>query len=172
MEALILPYGSQQPRIAPSAFVAPGAVVIGDVEVAEEVSIWFNSVVRGDVNSIRIGARTNLQDATVVHVSHGTAPTAIGSDVTVGHRCVLHGCTLEDRAFVGMDCTLLDLSVVEGDAMLAAGSLLTPRTRVPRGQLWAGRPARYLRELREDELARFAERIARYVALGQQYRKR
>jgi carbonic anhydrase/acetyltransferase-like protein (isoleucine patch superfamily) len=150
--------------------VAPGAVVIGDVEIGDDASIWFGCVVRGDVNSIRIGAGTNLQDATVVHVSRSTWPTQIGREVTVGHRCVLHGCTLEDRAFVGMSSTLLDGSAVETDAMLAAGSLLTARTRVPRGQLWAGRPARFLRELRPEELASFSERAAHYVALGREYR--
>ena len=170
MKALILPYRSRQPRIAASAFVAPGAVVIGDVEIGDDASIWFTCVLRGDVNPIRIGARTNLQDGTIVHVHRAGGPVRVGSDVTVGHRCLLHGCVLEDGAFVGMDCTLLDDSLVEGGAMLAAGSLLTGKTRVPRGQLWAGRPARYLRDLRADEVAGFTERAAHYAALGREYR--
>jgi gamma-carbonic anhydrase len=170
MKPLVLPYRSQVPRIAASAFVAPGAVVIGDAEIGEDSGIWFTCVVRADVNQIRIGARTNLQDGTIVHVHRAGEPTWIGSDVTVGHRCVLHGCRLEDRAFIGMDSTLLDGARVESDAMLAAGSLLTPGTCVPTGQLWAGRPARFLRALREEEWKAFPERAAHYVALAREYR--
>jgi gamma-carbonic anhydrase len=170
MKPLVLPYHTHRPRIAPSAFVAPGVVVIGDVEIGEDASVWFGSVVRGDVHHIRIGARTNLQDGTIVHVTRSGLATQIGSDVTVGHRCVLHACTLEDRAFVGMSATLLDGSYVESDAMLAAGALLTPGPRVPRGQLWAGSPARFKRELRAQELAAFTERAAHYVELAREYR--
>jgi len=171
MKPLILPYRSRSPQLAPSVFVAPGAVVIGDVEIGEDSGIWFGCVLRGDVNSIRIGARSNLQDGTVVHVSRSGSGTVVGSDVTVGHRALLHACTLEDGAFVGMDATLLDDSWVEGGAVLAAGSLLTPRSRVPAGELWAGRPARRLRALGEDERERFAGAADRYVALAREYRE-
>jgi len=170
MKSLLLPYRCHMPRIAPSAFLAPGVVVIGDVEIGEDSSVWFGSVVRGDVHHVRIGARTNLQDGTIVHVTRNGLPTLVGSDVTVGHRCTLHACTLEDRAFVGMGATLLDGSHVESDAMLAAGALLTPGTRVPGGQLWAGSPARFMRALRDAELAAFADRSAHYVELAQEYR--
>lgn len=164
-----LAYGDRRPRVLGSAFVAPGAALIGDVEVAEQASVWFGCVIRGDVQPVRIGARSNVQDGTIVHVSRAGLPTVIGADVTVGHACVLHACTLEDRAFVGMSSTLLDRSRVEGDAMLAAGSLLTPGKCVPSGQLWGGRPARLLRALGADEIAGFAERTAHYVALAQEY---
>ena len=170
VQPLILPFGGQTPRIASDAFVAPGVVVIGDVEIDAQASVWFGAVVRGDVCRIRIGARSNLQDGTIVHVTRSGLATTIGTDVTVGHRCVLHACALEDRAFVGMSATLLDGSVVESDAMLAAGALLTPRTRVPKGQLWAGSPARYLRDLRPGEIESNASRAAHYVALAQEYR--
>ncbi len=171
MQPLVLPYRDQLPRIAPDAFIAPGVVVIGDVEIDAQASVWFGSVVRGDVCQVQIGARTNLQDGTIVHVTRSGLATRIGSDVTVGHRCVIHACTLEDRAFVGMSATLLDGSHVESDAMVAAGALVTPNTRIPRGQLWAGSPARFMRELRPGELQAFAERAAHYVELAQEYRK-
>lgn len=170
MEPLVLRYLDQRPRIAPDAFVAPGVVVIGDVEIGAQASVWFGSVVRGDVCHVRIGARTNLQDGTIVHVTRSGLATVIGSDVTVGHRCVLHACTLEDRAFVGMSATLLDGAYVESDAMVAAGALVTPKTRIPRGQLWGGSPARFMRELKPAELQAFADRAAHYVELAQQYR--
>jgi gamma-carbonic anhydrase len=169
MESLVLAYGGQRPVIAADAFIAPGATVIGNVRIANQASIWFGCVVRGDVCHIEIGARTNLQDSTIVHVSRNGTPTLIGSDVTVGHQCVLHACTLEDRAFVGMSSTVMDDTVVESDAMLAAGSLLTPGKRVLRGQLWAGRPARYVRDLRRDEHESCAQRAAEYVELAQEY---
>jgi carbonic anhydrase/acetyltransferase-like protein (isoleucine patch superfamily) len=169
MKPLVLPYRAQLPRIAPDAFLAPGVVVVGDVEIGAQASVWFGSVVRGDVQRVRIGARTNLQDGTIVHVTRSGLATLIGSDVTVGHRCVLHACTLEDRAFVGMSATLLDGSHVESDAMVAAGALVTPGTRVLRGQLWGGSPARFMRELKPAELQAFAERAAHYVELAQEY---
>lgn len=165
----ILAYRGRRPRIAPDAFVAPGTAVIGDVEIGRGSSIWFQCTVRGDVNHVRIGERSNLQDGTIVHVTHDGRPTLIGDQVTVGHGCILHACTLDDRAFVGMDATILDGGHVETDAMLAAGSLLTPGKRVPHGQLWAGRPARYLRELSAEEIREFAERNELYVKLAAEY---
>ena len=166
----ILAYRGVRPRLADDVFVAPGACVIGDVEIGASSSIWFGCVVRGDVNHVRIGARSNLQDGTIVHVTHDGNPTLVGDEVTVGHGCILHACTLDDRAFVGMDATLLDGSRVETDAMLAAGALLTPGKCVPSGELWAGRPARLLRELRPGEIVAFAERNALYVKLAAEYR--
>jgi len=166
---LILDYRGHTPEIADDAWLAPGVVVIGDVRIETRSSIWFGCVLRGDVCHIRVGPRTNLQDGTIVHVSRRGIPTQIGADVTVGHACVLHACTLEDRVFVGMSSTVMDDTVVESDAMLAAGSLLTPGKRVPSGQLWAGRPAKYVRDLRNDERAVCAERTNEYVALAQEY---
>jgi carbonic anhydrase/acetyltransferase-like protein (isoleucine patch superfamily) len=126
-------------------------------------------VLRGDVERIRIGARTNLQDGTVVHVTRSGIPTLVGVGVTVGHACILHACTVEDGAFVGMGATLMDGVVVEPEAMVAAGALVLPRARVPRGELWGGRPARRMRELRQEEIDYFGELAQHYAALGAEY---
>src|SRR5262249_57799383 len=118
------------PRLHPSAFVADGAQVIGNVEIGAESSVWYNTVLRGDVNTISIGARTNIQDLSVVHVEKGTHPTRIGDDVTVGHHVVIHGCTIGNRVLVGIGAIVLNGVVIEDDAFIAAGTLLTPGTRV------------------------------------------
>jgi gamma-carbonic anhydrase len=166
----ILPYRGILPKIHPTAFIAPGAVVIGDVEIGAHSNIWFGCVVRGDVNTIRIGERTNIQDGTVVHVTRGTGPTFIGSDITIGHQALIHACTLEDGCFIGMGATLLDGAVVESRGMIAASALLTPGKRIPSGQLWAGNPAKYMRDLGEKDFAFFADNAVHYVKLGQEYR--
>ncbi len=158
------------PVIADDAFVAPNATVIGDTEVASEASIWFNVVLRGDVNYIRVGERTNIQDGTVVHVASNAYPTLIGSDVLIGHMAMIHACTLEDGCFVGMSATVMDGAVVEKGAMVAAGALVAPGKRVGAGQLWAGTPAKYVRDLTPEESASFPGQIQRYVDLGQRYR--
>jgi gamma-carbonic anhydrase len=157
--AQLIPFGGKAPRLDESAFVAPGAVLIGDIEIGPEASIWYNCVLRGDVNRIRIGARTNIQDGSVLHVDSprpGTPeglPTLIGEDVLIGHMAMVHGCVLEDRAFVGLGAIVMDGCRIESDAMLAAGAMLTPGKTIPRGQLWAGRPAKYVRDLSESDLA-------------------
>ena len=135
---LILPYRGRLPAISPDAFIAPNAVVIGDVVIGPETGVWFGCVVRGDMNEIRIGARTNIQDGTVIHVDSQTYGAFIGSDVTIGHMCLIHACTLEDGSFVGMHATVMDGAVVERGAMVAAGAVVTPEKRVPSGQLWGG----------------------------------
>ena len=170
MSALLLAYRGMRPRLAPDVFVAPGAAVIGDVEVGPQSSIWFGCVVRGDVCHVRIGARTNLQDHTVVHVTHTGIPTLIGDEVMVGHCCVLHACTIEDGAFIGMGATVMDEAVVESGAMVAAGALVAPGKRVCKGELWGGVPARCLRTLSADELALWPERVSHYVELAASYR--
>jgi carbonic anhydrase/acetyltransferase-like protein (isoleucine patch superfamily) len=162
-QPIILPYRGIMPRIDATAFVAPGAVIIGDVEIGPGSSIWFGCVVRGDVNKIRIGSNTNIQDGSVIHVASGEQParlsagppvkgwkgypTIIGDNVTVGHMTLLHACTLEDSAFVGMHASVMDGAVIEGQGMLAAGATLTPGKRILRGQLWAGTPAKFWRDL-------------------------
>jgi carbonic anhydrase/acetyltransferase-like protein (isoleucine patch superfamily) len=168
----ILSFGGKTPRIDPTAFVAPGAQLIGDIEIGPEASIWYNCVLRGDVNRIRIGARTNIQDGSVIHVDSPKAgdehgfPTIIGSDVLIGHMAMVHGCILHDRAFVGLGSIVMDGCEIEGGGMLAAGAMLTPGRRIPAGQLWAGRPARYVRDLRPEELAGQREGVAHYVAMA------
>src|SRR5262249_38534319 len=132
-------------------------------------SVWFGCVLRGDVFELRVGARSNIQDNSVVHVVSGGPGTYIGDEVTVGHGCILHACRIADRGFVGMGSVVLDGAVVETDAMRAAGSLLTPGKRVPTGELWAGRPARRVRELRPDEIERIRNSAERYAALAREY---
>ncbi len=170
MTPLILPYRGIFPRIDATAYIAPGAVIIGDVEIGPESSIWFGCVVRGDVNIIRIGARTNIQDGTIIHVASNGVGTHIGNEVTVGHCALLHECQIDDHAFIGMKAAVLDGAHVEGYAMLAAGALLAPRKVIPAGQLWAGTPAKFLRELTPADRAEFDPRAAQYAALGQEYR--
>ncbi len=170
--ASILSFGGKTPLIDSQAFVAPGAQLIGDIEIGPEASIWYNCVLRGDVNRIRIGARTNIQDGSVIHVdspkpgSEEGNPTIIGEDVLIGHLAMVHGCILHDRAFVGLGSIVMDGCVIESDAMLAAGAMLTPGKRIPSGQLWAGRPAKYVRDLTPDELAGQQAGVAHYVALA------
>ena len=172
-----LDFGGKAPRIDPSAFVAPGARLIGDVEIGPEASIWYNCVLRGDVNRIRVGARTNIQDGSVIHVDSPRPgrgqghPTLIGADVLIGHLAMVHGCVLHDRAFVGLGAIVMDGCEIEGDAMLAAGAMLTPGRRIPAGQLWAGRPAKYVRDLTAEELAGQREGVAHYVALAKLHMK-
>ncbi len=168
----LIPFGGKSPLIDPAAFVAPGARLIGDIEIGPEASIWYNCVLRGDVNRIRIGARSNLQDGTVVHVDSpkpgGDAglPTIIGEDVLIGHMAMIHGCILHDRAFVGLGAIVMDGCEIESGGMLAAGALLPPGRRIPAGQLWAGRPAKYVRDLNEAELAGQQLGVAHYVMLA------
>jgi len=147
---LILPYRNVLPRIHPTAFVAPGVVVIGDVEIGAHANIWFNVVLRGDDAPIRVGPGANIQDGTVVHVTLDQGehiPCIIGEGVAIGHMALLHGCTLEPGAFVGMKACVMDRAVVESGAMVAAGAVVTPRKVVRTGELWAGTPARYSRAL-------------------------
>jgi len=162
----ILPFEGAVPNIAESAFVAPGARIIGSVTIGEDCSIWYNCVLRGDVNAISVGARTNIQDGTIVHVTTARHQTDIGEDCLIGHLVMLHGCRLRDRAFVGLGAIVMDDCEIESDAMLAAGALLTPGKRIPSGQMWAGRPAKYVRDLTEREIAGTLIGAASYVRHG------
>jgi carbonic anhydrase/acetyltransferase-like protein (isoleucine patch superfamily) len=164
------PFNGHLPRIDPSAFIAPGAQIIGDVSIGAESSVWYNCVVRGDVERITIGARSNIQDGSIVHVTTRTHSTEIQDDVLIGHAAILHGCVLESFSFVGMGSLILDGCVLETDAMLAAGSLLPPGKRVPKGQLWTGRPARHSRDLSPQEIARNRAAAQSYARLAQLYR--
>lgn len=147
----LISYKGITPLIKENSFIAPGSYIIGDVSIGSETGIWFNCVVRGDVDKVSIGNRTNIQDGTVIHVTRGGHPTVIGDGVTVGHKVMLHACKLEDGCFVGMGAVLMDDSVVESGAMVAAGAILTPGKIVKKGQIWAGNPARYFRDLSEEE---------------------
>lgn len=163
-------FGSERPQLADDVFIAPGAQVIGKVTIGTGSSVWFNCVLRGDVGRITVGERTNLQDGTIVHVTGGRFDTHIGDDVLIGHGCIIHGCRLENHTFVGMGAIVLDGAVVEADAMLAAGALLTPGKVVKSGELWAGRPAKFLRSLTVAEIAGNRAGAAGYARLAQVYR--
>ena len=167
---IILPYKGVMPTIHPDAWIAPGAVVIGDVHIGKDSNIWFGCVIRGDVNSIRIGERSNIQDGTVVHVTRNIGPTVIGSDVTIGHQATIHACKIEDFAFIGMGSVVLDFAVVEPFGFLAAGAVLTPKKRLPKEQLWAGNPARYLRDITQEERDYIPFSAEHYVKLSQNYK--
>lgn len=169
MKPQILPWKGVWPTIHPTAFVAPGATVIGRVTIGARSSIWFNCVLRGDINEIVVGSDTNLQDGTIVHVS-GPHGTFIGDRVTVGHSAVVHACRLEDDFFIGIGASVLDAAVVESGAQVGASALVTPRKRVTSGMLWAGIPAKELRPVGEAERAQNADIATRYVALAEQYR--
>jgi carbonic anhydrase/acetyltransferase-like protein (isoleucine patch superfamily) len=160
------------PQWTPSTFIAPNAAVIGDVVIGEQSGIWFGCTVRGDVNKIRIGDRTNIQDGTVIHCAdknNGDLPTIVGNDVTVGHMALLHACVVGNRTLIGMQACVMDGVVVEDDAIVAAGALVTPGKRVLSGQLWAGRPAKYVRDLTEEEKKHLLWSSAHYVRLAAQY---
>lgn len=163
MEALILAYRGKKPCIHPSTYIAPGAVVVGEVTIGEESSVWFHCSVRGDVHSVRIGARTNIQDNAVVHVTRAVAPTDIGNDVTVGHSATVHGCTIGDRVLIGIGATVLDGARVEHDSIVGAGTLVPPGFVVPTGTLVTGIPSRVKRDLTDEERARILRYSANYV---------
>lgn len=167
----------KSPRIHSSAFIAPGCRIIGDVEIAEDVSIWYNCVIRADVHRIVIGARTNIQDGTVVHCDSPKParpegfPTLIGEDALIGHMAMIHGCTLEDRAFAGLGTIVMDGCRIESDGMLAAGGMLTPGKTIGARQLWVGRPAKHLRDLDDQAITENRAGVAHYVLNGRRHRE-
>lgn len=179
MKPLILPYKGVFPKIHPSCFIAPNATIIGNVEIGKNSSVWFGCVIRGDVNYIKIGENTNVQDLSVIHVSRGNlnekldssgAPTIIGSNVTIGHSVMLHGCILEDESFVGIHSTILDKAIVESGGMVGANSLVTPGKRVLKDEIWAGNPAKLLRNLTEAEKKFILISANNYVNLAKEYK--
>ena len=171
MRGQVLAYRGVEPKIAGDVFVALGAFVIGDVEIKEGSSIWFNTVVRGDVNYIRIGAYTNIQDLTMVHVTTEKYPTIIGDYVTIGHKAMIHGCVIEDHCLIGMSAVIMDGVKVGRYSIVAAGSLLPPGKEYPSGVLIKGVPAKVARELKEEE-KRDIERLAlHYHNLAKSYLK-
>ena len=157
------------PKVPKSVFVEDTAVVIGDVVLGEGCSIWFHAVVRGDVNHIRVGDRTNVQDLCVLHVTHDTHPLVIGSDVTIGHHVVLHGCTIKDRVLIGMGAIIMDGAVIGEDSVVGAGALVTENTKVAPRSLVLGSPAKVKRTVTDKELAWIRESAQNYVAYAHQY---
>jgi len=166
---MISPFKNARPRVAKSAFIADDSVIIGDVEIGEDSSVWFGSIIRGDVNFIRIGERTNIQDGTIIHVSSNTHSTVLEDEITVGHRVVLHGCHVESGCLIGIGAILLDGVRVGERSLVAAGSLLTPGTQVPLHSLVMGSPAKVKRQLTNEELAYLDRSWCNYVELKEQY---
>ncbi len=167
----ILPYKGVLPRIHPSVVILEGARITGDVEIGEDSTVWFNTVIRGDVNSIRIGNRTNIQDLSMLHVTHEKHPLVIGNNVTLGHSVVVHGCTIHDWTLIGLGARVLDAAVVHSHSIVAAGALVLERFVVPEGVLVAGVPATIIRELNEKDRAMIAAIPPRYVGVAAQYQK-
>ena len=165
----LYPYRDHYPRLGERVFVAPTAVLTGDIEVGDDVSFWFSAVARADVNHIRIGAGTNVQDGAVLHVNHGKHPLLIGKNVVIGHSAVLHGCTVEDGALIGIGAQVLDGAVVEAGAQIGAGALVPPGKVIPAGRLVMGIPATPVRALSAPEVEAIQANARRYRALKDEY---
>jgi gamma-carbonic anhydrase len=167
----ILSFGGKTPRLAADVFVAPTASVIGDVEIGAGASVWFGCVIRADGDLIRIGAGSNIQDLSVLHIGNDGFHTSVGAGVTVGHRAVLHGCAIEDHSMIGIGAVVLDGAVVESGAIVAAGAVVSPGKRVRQGELWAGVPAKKLREVSAEELGFIRDNAASYAAQAARFLK-
>jgi gamma-carbonic anhydrase len=166
----VLPYKGTYPEIHPSVLLCHGSVIIGDVKIGAESSVWFNAVVRGDVCPIRIGERTNIQDNSTLHVTHDTGPLTLGSDVTIGHGVLLHACTIQDWTLIGMGAVLLDDCVVEPYSFVAAGSVVRQGFRVPSGMLVAGVPAKVIRPISDEERRAIMESPQNYINYAKHYK--
>lgn len=164
-----LPFGDKRPQIDATAWVAPGAVVVGDVTLGPGVSVWYGCVLRGDVNSIRIGARSNIQDGSVLHVTRDRFETIVGEEVTVGHRAVVHGCRVGDGALIGIGAIVLDGAEIGEGALVGAGAVVTPGKIIPPRSLVIGTPARVVRMLDDDELTEQRDRTLHYVDLAREH---
>ncbi|MCA9520287.1 MAG: gamma carbonic anhydrase family protein [Myxococcales bacterium] len=167
---MIIAYKSWTPTLSDGCFVAADADVIGNTTLGPQSSVWFHSVVRGDVHEIRIGARTNIQDLCTLHVTHGRFGLYLGDDITVGHRAVLHGCRIGDRCLIGIGAIVLDGANVEADCMIGAGAVVTPGTTIPSGFLALGMPAKPVRPISDLDRQQILVNAAHYVALAEQYR--
>lgn len=166
----LTPFQGKWPDIQDPAYIFHGAQIVGDVKIGAESSIWHNCVLRGDVNHIHVGTRSNIQDGTIVHVSTHTFPTLIGNDVLVAHMALLHGCRLHNNAFVGMGAIVMDDTDIMEDGMLAAGAMLTPGKKIGRGELWVGRPAKFLRHVTDAELTKNRGMAEHYRKIAEQHR--
>ncbi len=169
---MILPYKGINPKIDESVFVCDGVQIIGDVEIGKDSSVWFNTVIRGDVNYIRIGERTNIQDGSVLHVTYKKYPLIIGNEVTIGHGALVHGCTLKDLVLIGMGAILLDNCIINSNSFIAAGTLVREQFEVPEGVLVAGVPGRIIRDLTEEEIAKIKRSSSNYLMYVNTYRNK
>lgn len=168
---MIKSFQNLSPKIHETAFVAENATIVGDVEIGENSSVWFGSILRGDVNFIRIGARVNIQDGSIIHVSRDTHSTIVEDEVTLGHRVTLHGCYIETGCLIGIGAIVLDGARVGRNSLVAAGSLLTPNTLIPPGSLVMGSPAKVKRELSKEEIYNLARFWQNYVELSKVYKQ-
>lgn len=166
---MISSFLGKQPQISESAFIVESADIIGDVTVGEQTSVWFNVTIRGDVNWIRIGDRSNVQDNVCIHVMNQTGPTLIGDEVTIGHGAVVHGCTINDRVLIGINTTILDKAVIESDVIIAAGSLVPPNKKLESGFLYMGSPAKPVRKLSKEEVESIKKYSQNYVKYSRAY---
>jgi len=167
----IITYNGITPKIHPSVFITEGVKIIGDVEIGEDSSIWYNVVIRGDVHYIRIGKRTNVQDLSMLHVTHDYFPLTIGDNVTIGHSVALHGATIKNNILIGIGAIILDGSVINDNCLIAAGTLVREGVEIPPGVLYAGVPGKIIRDLRPDEIERITQNAQNYVNYVQNYRK-
>ena len=168
--ALLLPVNGVSPRFGTNIFLAPNATIVGDVCMGDDCSVWFNSVIRGDVHWIKMGNKVNIQDGAVVHCTYQKAPTTIGNNVSVGHNALIHGCTLEDNVLVGMGAIVMDNCVVERNSIIAAGAVLLENTRVESGSIYAGVPAKKVKQLSPEQFETLNQRIAdNYVMYASWY---
>lgn len=168
---MVYQFLKKSPQFDESVFVAPSADIIGDVTIGENSSIWFNSTIRGDVNWIEIGERTNIQDNASIHVMNQTGPTKIGSDVTIGHNAMVHGCTIHDRVLIGIHATILDEAVIHSDVIVAAGTLVPPGKVLESGYMYMGSPAKQHRKLTDEEIHSIRESAENYVKYQRTYRQ-
>jgi gamma-carbonic anhydrase len=167
--ALLLQYDGHVPQVAHDAFIAPSAQLIGNIQIGFEASIWYGCILRGDVNRICVGDRSNLQDGVIVHGSPDISPTSIGSDVLVGHGALIHGCDLQNGSFIGMRAVILNTAIVETGALVAAGALVAEGSVVPRGEIWGGMPARKIGTLTTTMADKMRESVQHYVELGRKH---
>ncbi len=165
----VLPFKNKIPKISPDCFVAPNSTIIGDVEIDSQSSIWFGTVIRGDVFHIRIGCKTNIQDNSVIHVTTNKHPTLIGNQVTVGHSAILHGCTINDNVLVGIGSILMDKTEIGEWSIIAAGSVVKQGTKIPSGKLWGGLPAKEIRNIDKKEIDWIKELSSNYMELSKEY---
>lgn len=163
--SIILPVQGKAPQIPDGCFIAPNATIVGDVTMGAECSVWFNAVVRGDVNFIRMGSRVNVQDGACIHCTYQKCGTTIGNNVSIGHHAIVHGCTVEDDVLIGMGAIVMDGAVIGKGSIIAAGAVVLEGTQVPRGSIFAGVPAKKIKDLSPELLAGEVERIARNYVL-------
>jgi gamma-carbonic anhydrase len=166
---MIYAFLDSNPEFNESNFIAPSADIIGDVKLGNEASVWFNTTIRGDVNWIKIGRRSNVQDNCCIHVTNRTCPTEIGDEVTIGHGAVIHGCTIRDRVLIGMNAVVLDKAVIEEDVIIAAGSLVPPGKTMPSGYLCMGSPCKPVRPLTPEEITSIRQYSDNYVKYSRAY---